>query len=80
MPLNTRLKKSGVKKVYDQSTEGNSSRLDQAGRQIWGGTHPEITPGPAGLKEPLRNQQTSQTEQRLQAVRRRKLASRNKVS
>jgi hypothetical protein len=74
------MKKSGRKRVYDQSEEGLNGSLNQVARNVFGGDHPEITPGTAGLTDPLRRRQTGQTEQILQARRRRKLASRQKIS
>jgi hypothetical protein len=75
MPIKTRMKKSGRKRVYDQSEEGLTGRLNQAARELFGGQHPEITPGTAGLTDPLRQEQTGQAQAILQAARRRKLAS-----
>jgi hypothetical protein len=80
MPIKTRMKKSGRKRVYDQGNEGLEGRLNQAARDLFRGHHPEITPGTAGLTDPLRQRQTSRAQGILQARRRRKLASRQKAS
>ncbi|MDB6109198.1 MAG: hypothetical protein JWR69_948 [Pedosphaera sp.] len=69
------MKKSGRKRVYDQGDEGLGGRLNEAAREVFGGDHPEITPGTAGLTDPLRQQQTSRAQEILQTRRRRKLAS-----
>src|SRR5262249_52090053 len=75
MPIQTRMRKSGRKRVYKKSREGLNGELDQAARGIFGGQHPEITPGAAGLTNPLRKERTGQAQSILQAGRRRKLAS-----
>jgi hypothetical protein len=69
------MKKSGRKRVYNQREEGLSGELNRTARDVFGGNHPEITPGIAGLTDPLRQRQSSQAEMKLQAWRRRKLAS-----
>ena len=75
MPIKTRMKKSGRKRVYNQSEEGVRGELNQAAREVFTGEHPEITPGTAGLREPLLREQTGRTQALLQQRRRRSLAS-----
>lgn len=75
MPITTRMKKNGQKKVFNQSSEGLRGDLNQAAREIFGGDHPEITPGAAGLTDPLIKKQTGRREALLQQQRRRNLSS-----
>ncbi|HZQ46723.1 MAG TPA: hypothetical protein VFC07_06925 [Verrucomicrobiae bacterium] len=75
MPIKTRMKKSGRKRVYNQAGEGLRGELNQAARAIFGGEHPEITPGTAGLRDPLLRKQTGRAQAILQQRRRRDLAS-----
>jgi hypothetical protein len=75
MAIKTKMKKSGRKRVYDQSEEGIDGELNRAARAIFGGEHPEITPGTAGLTNPLRRPQANRTQALLQQRRRRNLAS-----
>ncbi|MDB6063853.1 MAG: hypothetical protein JWR26_61 [Pedosphaera sp.] len=70
MPIKTRMKKSGRKRVFDQNAEGIRGQLNQTARAINGGYHPEITPGPDGLRDPVIQKQTGQARAIVQQQRR----------
>ncbi|MDB6020225.1 MAG: hypothetical protein JWQ04_82 [Pedosphaera sp.] len=75
MPIKTRMKKSGRKRVFNQKEEGIRGELNETARAVFRGEHPEITPGTAGLQEPFVREQTGQAQAILQQRRRRNLAS-----
>jgi hypothetical protein len=75
MPIRTHMKKNGRKRVFDQNEEGLRGQLNQAAREIFGGDHPEITPGAAGLTDPVIKKQTGQHRAVLQQRRHRNLSS-----
>jgi hypothetical protein len=75
MPIKTRMKKSGRKRVYNQREEGVRGELNETAREIFGGEHPEVTQGADGLRDPLLQEQTGKTQALLQQRRRRDLAS-----
>jgi hypothetical protein len=74
------MKKSGRKKVFDQRAEGLNTPLDREGFAASRGLHPELTPGVAGLNDPVKPRQRHRLELVLRQRRRRQLASRQKVS
>ncbi len=75
MPIKTKMKKSGRKRVFDQDGEGVRGELNAAAREIFNGQHREITRGPAGLRDPLLAEQGGRVQSVLQQRRRRTLAS-----
>jgi hypothetical protein len=75
MPIKTRMKKNGQKRVFNRREEGLRGDLNQAAREIFGGNHPEITPGAAGLADPLIQKQTGWRQAVLQQQRHRNLSS-----
>lgn len=72
MPIKTKMKKSGRKRVYDQNNEGVRGGLNQAAREVFQGRHREITRGPAGLRDPLLREQSSQSQEIVQHQRRKR--------
>ncbi|HWF19043.1 MAG TPA: hypothetical protein VG754_07230 [Verrucomicrobiae bacterium] len=75
MPITTRMKKSGRKRVYDQKREGVRGELNGVAREIFTSGHREVTRGPAGMRDPVLNEQTGLAQELLAQRRRRTLAS-----
>lgn len=73
--IQTRMRKSGVKRVYKQENEGIRGELNAAAREVFRGKPREITRGVAGLSDPVVREQSDKSEKILHLRRRRGLAS-----
>jgi hypothetical protein len=78
MPFSARMKKSGLKKVHPRPRRSTDARLDTSARELWRGA--DYTSGTAGLKDPVKPAQSNRATMLAKNYRRRKLASRQKVS
>lgn len=74
--IQTRMRKSGSKRVYKQEDEGIRGGLNEAARDVFrGGEKRGLTPGVAGLSDPLIRQQSTNPEVVLQQRHRKSLGS-----
>ncbi|MDB6123668.1 MAG: hypothetical protein JWQ71_2661 [Pedosphaera sp.] len=80
MPITVHLKKSGRKKVHDQSAKGINGSLERTARNLFRAEGANYTPGPVGLADPLKKKQSTRPGVVLENRRRRKLASLHKIS
>jgi len=78
MPIKTHMKKSGRKRVFDQE-EGRHGRLNEAAREPFRSEGASLTPGTAGLTDPVKARQSHRAEIVTQNRRRRQLGSLQKV-
>ena len=68
------MKKSGQKRVFKQETK-DFHGLNEAARNVFGSKSASLTPGTAGLTDPMKQGQDWRSQQITQFRRRRKLAS-----
>lgn len=69
MPINTRMAKSGLKKVQKKSRETIAGPLNRAARQISTGEARNLTPGVEGLRSPLDKRANRRSTEKQDIVR-----------